>query len=176
MKSKIIAAFKKFGLSNLVSVALVVFVLILKGPQILSNFMLQSKVSEPVNVERLSGEQISFPIPNQRQIVLFWFTTCGPCKIEMDKLDRMVSEGKVRAENIIAINSYEPKEVVSEFLKSKPYPFIFAMDSDGKLAEKFKVTSTPTILFFDIDGTLTWATSGLTPTLEFRVNRFLNPS
>lgn len=136
--------------------------------------MLQSKKVDPVNVERLSGEMISFPIPDRKQIVIFWFTTCTPCKVEMQKLNRMISEGKLRAENVIAINSYESKEVVLDFLKTTPYQFLIAIDVNGKLAEKFNVSSTPTILFFETDGSVSWATSGLSPTLEFRAKNFFS--
>lgn len=174
MLSKIKSIFLKAGLSNLISIVLLIVVLFYKGPQIFSNFILQTKKIESVNVERLSGELISFPVPDQKQIVIFWFTTCTPCKVEMQKLNRMISEGALRPENVIAINSYDSKEVVLEFLKTTSYQFLIALDSNGKLAEKFNVSSTPTILFFETDGSVSWATSGLSPTLEFRAKNFFS--
>lgn len=174
MISKLKSAFQKVGLSNLFSLFLILVVLIYKGPQIFSNFALQSKKIEPLNVERLSGELISFPIPEQKQIVIFWFTTCTPCKVEMQKLNRMISEGKLRAENVIAINSFDTKDIVLEFLKTTSFAFVMAMDDGGRVAERFKVSSTPTILFFESDGTISWATSGLSPTLEFRAKNFFS--
>ena len=151
---------------------LVAFVIITKGPGILNNFKTQKTKPEPVNIERLSGELISFPVVGEKKMVIFWMINCQPCKLEMQRIDEMVGLGELRGDQVIAVNFVDRKSEVIQYLKENPFQYLIALDHDGKVADQFKVNSTPTIFLFDENGFIDWATSGVSPSLKFRVKNF----
>ena len=49
--------------------------------------------------------------------------------------------------------AYDPPMYVADFTKTRKLPFIVAMDSDGRMAQKFgKIEFTPTTLVINKDG------------------------
>lgn len=157
---------------NILLVVLVAFVAIRKGPGIFNNFKAQNSKPKPVNVERISGELISFPVIGQKKLVIFWMIDCQPCKLEMKRVDEMVGLGILRGDQVIAVNFVDTKEQIQQYLKEQPFQFLIAIDQDAKIADQFNVNSTPSIFLFDENGYVNWATSGVSPSLSFRIQNF----
>lgn len=166
--------FKNIGnyFFNLLLILILGFAVFTKGPSIYNNFKLQFTKPEPANIERLSGELISFPVMGEKKLVIFWMINCPPCKMEMKRVDDMVSTGVLRGDQVIAINFVDAKEQVLQYLKDQPFQYLIAIDNGGKVADLFKVNSTPTVFLINENGGIDWATSGISPTLTFRVKRF----
>ncbi|MEK6628738.1 MAG: TlpA disulfide reductase family protein [Bdellovibrionota bacterium] len=153
------------------------FVLILvlykKLPTLYNNYILENTKLDNTSIRRLSDEEISVPDLNNNKILLFWTTWCGVCYSEMKKLNEMLSQGHLKAEDLIAISLDENKEEVLKFIEKENYQFVVAHDFDGNLARKFKITATPTIVFVNKNTTIDWVSTGVTPTLEKRIKAFL---
>lgn len=158
---------------NVLFYVIVASVLILKAPGIYENFKRQNQPAPQVMIKRLSGEQLTFPIPNQKMIVVFWATWCPPCKVELNRFNDMMAKGLIKSNELLAINIEESANVVNEFLNKNPLQFLIALDESGEISKKYNVTGTPTVVFLDADGKINWITSGLSPTLEYRVTEFL---
>ncbi len=152
--------------------AILLYILITKIPGIYKNYKLQNTTTVPSSLKRLSGEEITFPIPDQKVIVVFWATWCGPCKIELNRLNLLVGKNVIKSNELIAINIQESAETVNQFLSENPLQFLIALDQTGKIAETYNVSGTPTVIFFD-NMKIEWMTTGLSPTLEYRVSQFL---
>lgn len=148
-------------------------VLYKKLPTFYNNYILENTKLENTSIRRISGQSISVPDLNNNKILLFWTTWCGACYSEMQKLNKMLSQGQLKAEDIIAISLDESKEEVLKFIEKENYQFLVAHDFDGSLARKFKISATPTIIFVNKNTTIDWATTGFTPTLEKRIKSFL---
>ncbi len=158
---------------SIIFYAIVAVILFLKAPTVFENFKMQSQPAPYSTVKRLSGDLMDFPVPDQKMIVIFWATWCGPCKIELNRLNNLMANGIIKSNQLIAINTGETASVVNEFLAKNSWQFKVALDESGETAKKFKVSGTPTVVFLDVKGQMEWITTGLSPSLNFRINRFL---
>ena len=158
---------------NILFYGIIALFLMTKIPGMYKNFSAQNKPAPIATLKRLSGEEIGFPIPNQKTIVVFWATWCGPCKVELNRLNQMMAEGKIKSNQLLAVSIQESAETVTAFLEKNPYQFLIALDESGLIAEKYNVQGTPTIAFLDESGNVDWLTTGLSPTLGLRVQNFL---
>lgn len=158
---------------SIIFYVIVAVVLFLKAPTVFENFKMQSQPAPVATVKRLSGDLIEFPVPNQKMIVIFWATWCGPCKVELNRLNNLMANGIIKSNELIAINTGETVSVVNEFLAKNPWQFKVALDESGEAAKKFKVSGTPTVVFLNAKGQVEWITTGLSPSLDFRISRFL---
>jgi thiol-disulfide isomerase/thioredoxin len=159
--------------SNILFYVVIVVLVGYKAPGIFDNFKKQNQPAPVATIKTISGAEITFPIPNQKMIVVFWATWCGPCKIELNRLNDMMANGLIKSNQLLAISVQESAETVNAFLNQNPLQFMVALDESGEASNQYNVTGTPTIVFLDDQGKINWATSGLSPTLEYRVTEFL---
>ncbi|MDP7321552.1 MAG: TlpA disulfide reductase family protein [Bacteriovoracaceae bacterium] len=138
-----------FSLSNILFLSLLVFVLYKNIPVIKNNF---NKTGHLLKVHKAkvyspeSENYLNFP-PDRKSLVIFWMSTCGPCKLEMARLKSSVNDGKINKNAIFAINPFETEKEIRKFIKKNDFPFIFI--SDPNLSKDLNITATPTILFLD---------------------------
>lgn len=165
---------KHLNFSNAIFAAALLAVLILKYPQIKENFATEGEVIQEQIIlsDLLSKQSIRFPSSN-KQIIVFWATWCGPCKIELDRLDSLVKKNKILKEQVLAISIDENSDLVTEYLKKNPYSFLVAFDQNSELAKKFNIVGTPTVLFVDEKNKVKWRTTGISPSLGLRAQSFL---
>jgi cytochrome c biogenesis protein CcmG, thiol:disulfide interchange protein DsbE len=126
-------------------------------------------------VQLLDGTNHNLTMTGENTVIVFWATWCPPCKVELARLNRLVESNPAIAKRIIAISVGEPVDVVRKAVAERGYKFAVATDETGEVAEKYKISGTPTILMKDKLNAIVWSTSGLSPTLEFRVKSHLSP-
>lgn len=160
-------------LLNWFAYAVIAFLLVSKVPTFYHNFKLQDTAAAQMSVKKLSGETIALPAPGQKSVLVFWATWCGPCRVELGRLNDMVKDNAIMPEQIIAINIQESIETIQDYLKSHPYEFTIALDESGAASQFFDVKGTPTVVFLDDQGKINWITTGLSPFLSFRIKSFL---
>lgn len=135
-------------------------------------YQMQGLQSRQHPMRDLKGEPLMIPLPD-RQLLLFWATWCGPCKVEMARIKRLVENGSVDGAKIIAISLGEDEQTVKQFLQENPFPFRFVFDFENSAQKFYKVQVTPTLILVDEDQKIHWMTSGLSPSLELRLSTFL---
>ena len=163
---------KKFF--DYIFIAIIGYLVVTKAPHWFSNINLQSKPAPQALVKRVSGEQIEFPVLGQKMIVVFWATWCGPCKVELNRMNKLMSKGVIKNNELLAISIQENQKTVVDFLNQNNYQFLVALDESGLVAEKYHVSGTPTVVFISDAGQIDWITTGLSPSLEFRIKKFLS--
>lgn len=160
--------------SNLFTLFVLAFVIWRQAPILLSNSHNKGKVLETKSYQILNADKTSltteFPPKEGKAIAIFWATWCGPCKIEMERLQKSVQEGNIDKNKIFAINPFENAEVSKKFLVENRYPFTFVEAPD--VSKLLNVEVTPTTIFVE-NGSVSSASSGMSLIGIWRAEFFL---
>lgn len=162
-------------LSNALTLVLLALVIWKLLPQVINNFKSQGRtlVSRDFRVISLSEgpRSLTFPAKNKKQVTIFWATWCGPCKIEMSRLQNSIDKKTVSGKDIIAINPFETPEEVEAFLKNNKYEFTFI--EAPEISNTLNINSTPTTLLID-NGKIVSQSSGMSIIGIWKIENFLN--
>lgn len=96
----------------------------------------------------------------RKQVIVLWATWCGPCHSLLMDLKQEVIAGHLSPESFVAVSIAEPLKDVSAYLQKTPLPFRVALDREGALAKRFKLSGTPTVIFIAEDGGIHKVTTG----------------
>lgn len=161
--------------SNLLTLLLLAFVLWRQLPLVIQSFKTEGSKLEsktyPVISSPLGIKEVTFPPANDRALTIFWATWCGPCKIEMDRLQASIKEGNISGSKIVAINPFENQTIIMKFLKSRKYDFTFIHAPE--IAQSLKVEVTPTTIYID-SGKITNHSTGMSIIGIWKAEHFLN--
>lgn len=111
----------------------------------------------PVGV---SAETLNLSKVTSKTVVVMWATWCGPCHSLLISLRDEVTAGKISASNIVAVSMAEPLADVKAYLEKTPLPFSIALDPQGELATKMKVSGTPTVILLEPGGKISTVSTG----------------
>ena len=99
----------------------------------------------------MSGEEKSFSDYSGSMLVVnFWYTTCGPCIIEMPVLNQLVEDYKESDINFLSF-SFDKKEDLEIFLKNTEFNYVHAR-VDLNFMYDFDITVYPTHWIVDETG------------------------
>jgi len=158
---------------NVIFFMIVAYVVYLKSPSILTNFKFQDQKASDFTLRTLEQGSFNLSTNQKKLVVVFWATWCGPCEVELGRINKMIMERKIQPSDVLAISSYEEESVIRQTAKSKNYLFPIGIDRNGQVSSAYKVSATPTVVFLDQSNTIHWMTAGMSPTLEFRISSFL---
>jgi cytochrome c biogenesis protein CcmG/thiol:disulfide interchange protein DsbE len=136
----------KLWLSNIIFWGAIIFVAYKNIPQWLNGFNQSGKRLETKSYQLIGGENLEFPKADQKSIIIFWASWCGPCKLEMNRLKSSVEKNLILKTQIFAINPFENQMQIKKFFNN-PYPFQFIDAPD--IANQLNVSATPTNVFLD---------------------------
>lgn len=159
-------------------------------PWILIAFLLYQRLPEWWQRERLKGvalnSQVELSVVSndsppatqtltlpQKVVMVFWATWCPPCEIELKRIAAAVGDGEYDAKGVWAVSIGEDPLLVQKALQDRKYPFPVFVDSDSQLAAQLSIAVTPTIYFIE-GGKIVSSLSGISPTLNWRIKRFLS--
>lgn len=109
-------------------------------------------------VELLSGELVKISDLKGKVVLLnFWFISCPPCVAEMPAFEKLKGEyGDDLV--ILAVNSRDKKEKVTEFIEENGYTFNVGLDPAGVI--KWPVGHAPYTLVIDREGVIGYVGMG----------------
>lgn len=97
-------------------------------------------------------------------MVNFWATYCAPCIKEMPSMQRLNNKFKGKPFQILAINMAEDRASIEAFMKrlkiSVEFPIL--LNTEGDVAEAWRVTAVPTTFVIDRQGNIRYALYGAT--------------
>lgn len=158
---------------NLIFIALSVYIIYIKAPAIITHFKFQDQKAQNFSINKLNGENFVLHAQTKKVVMIFWATWCGPCEVELKRVNEMIMERKIQPSDVLAVSIQEKEATVRAMIKKNNYLFDVAIDADGSLSTQYQIKATPTVVFIDKDQTINWMTSGLSPTLEYRMTSFL---
>ncbi len=100
------------------------------------------------NVRRLSDFR------GQVVWINFWATWCGPCRRELPDIQRLAGEFRDRDLVVLALNLQESAGKATSFWEELDLDLPILLDSDGDVAEQYRLVGLPNNFFIDRDGTL----------------------
>ncbi len=175
---------KAGGFSKAINIALWIFIgliFIQKVPTLIDMFKKEGNPAPQSQVTDLKTNQ-NLPLPMRTQdgltvypqLIVFWATWCGPCKIELSRINSLVKSGQITPDSVIAISSGEDPNLVRNMVTKEGYQFKVALDPDASAAKVYNVKGTPTLILVDKQGKINWMTMGLSATLEMRILSFFD--
>ncbi|MFN0073294.1 MAG: TlpA family protein disulfide reductase [Chloroflexota bacterium] len=87
-------------------------------------------------------------------VLNFWATWCTPCRAEMPALEQVYQSYRERGLVIVGIDVQEPADKVRAFLPEVGVTFPIVLDSDSRLALRYRATGLPATFIVDRAGTV----------------------
>lgn len=143
-----------------------------RAPTWWDSYQLENKKAPITTAFDFDGTEVTLPFSGgQPTLLVFWATWCGPCKIELGRLQSAIEDGDIPAHRIFAISLQESPQVVKNFLKDNPYTFNVLLDPTGRSVKTWPISGTPTVAHIDPNGVIKWISTGLSPTGIYRAKR-----
>lgn len=106
-------------------------------------------------LESLDGTWISLSELKGRPVLVnFWFTTCGPCLIEMPLLQARHEQYRDDGFRVLAVDFDEPKADVQDYAQKLGLTFDILLDPGAVVQDLYRVRGYPTSFFVDPDGVI----------------------
>lgn len=110
---------------------------------------------------RLDGQPLSLHDLRGHYVLLdFWATWCGPCRIEMPRLEDLQQKYAGRGLEVVGINSGERPERVRQFLDRSGYNYTMLLDPDNQASRLYDTRYIPTLVVIDPNGDVRFYASG----------------
>ncbi|MDY7110650.1 MAG: redoxin domain-containing protein [Planctomycetota bacterium] len=102
----------------------------------------------------LGGGTVDFAELKGEHIVIldFWATWCGPCRRALPLVAGVAEEFEDRGVRFYAVNIAEAEGRVRSFVQSNEYTFDIALDREGKVADRYKVSGIPQTVIIGRNG------------------------
>ena len=107
------------------------------------------------SAELLDGGQVTLSELRGQPIILnVWATWCPPCRSEMPALEKVYNDFKEQGLILIGLNltSQDSEKTVAAFVQENSLSFPVALDRDGTVQRKYKISGYPTTFFIDREG------------------------
>jgi thiol-disulfide isomerase/thioredoxin len=90
----------------------------------------------------------------------FWATWCGPCRLEMPRLEQLQREYPGQELEVVGIDAGEQPDRVRRFVEQSGYMFTILLDPGGETAARYNAEAIPTLVVIDPDGKVRFYDSG----------------
>ncbi len=114
---------------------------------------LVGKPAPEVELDLVDGKKFRLSEHKGKIVVLdFWASWCGPCLQVMPQIDKVTHEFAEQGVELFAINLEETPAKVKVALERLKLTTTVALDSNGRVAEKYGATSIPQTVVIDRSG------------------------
>ena len=110
---------------------------------------IEGKTLQPVQLTDLKGSAVTLPTTRERHALVFWASWCGPCKIDLYRINAAVDRGEIKRSQITAVALEEDVDTVTETVAERGYEFPVVVDREGLLARQLNIPATPTVALLE---------------------------
>ena len=115
------------------------------------NFKLDDIDGEPFELKQTRGKWV---------FLHFWASWCGPCKVEMPTIEKLISNIKSDKFKVVMVNTAEDDDTIFTFLGTIGIESTSLMDTDGEITDKYKPRGLPTTFLIDPTGHIRYQAIG----------------
>ena len=141
----------------------------IEQPNYWAKLLSLGKKAPDFTVQTPYGTQISLDtlVKSSRAVIVnFWFYDCPDCAEELPLLQKLTQELKEKGVEMIAINSFDEKDVIRKYLMEKDFTFFVGLGSrngseNDDVAKLYGVQAYPTTYLIASDGKVVWRNIGL---------------
>jgi peroxiredoxin len=109
----------------------------------------------------LDGQRYSLHDMRGHYVLLdFWATWCGPCGMEMPRLEDLQREYASRGLEVVGINSGESPAHVRRFIDQQGYHYTILLDPENRASLMYDAEYIPTLVVIDPSGDVKFYDSG----------------
>jgi len=87
-------------------------------------------------------------------LVNFWASWCSPCRAEMPEIEHVYRTYRDAGFLAIGVNQLEPAPQVRAFIEEHQLTWIFALDQDGAVSQRWGVFGIPQSYLIDREGNI----------------------
>lgn len=139
------------------------------------NASLEGEFFPELKVRTLDGKPFALPrTGTNKSLLFFWTTTCGPCTVEMKRIEASIRDGKLSADRIDAIHVGGSAPEIEAHMFKNGYTFRTYFDPDGSASDQIGISMTPTLFLLSEDRRIVWASSGVGIFDLWRIEDFLD--
>ncbi|MEE9613704.1 MAG: TlpA disulfide reductase family protein [Thermodesulfobacteriota bacterium] len=107
----------------------------------------------PFSIRGVDGKKVTLDDFKGKVVFLnFWATWCPPCKEELPAMEALHKKLADKGLAVVAMNDYEPRQKVLDFLAETPYTFTVLIDEEGGASERYRALVLPTTFIIDREG------------------------
>ncbi|WP_086597192.1 TlpA family protein disulfide reductase [Hymenobacter crusticola] len=117
-----------------------------------SPFFTTGQALTPFKLRDVNGHKYdSKELAGKIVVLNFWFIRCGPCRMEIPELNKLVKQYAGRPDVVFLAVALDDRAAIQEFVQQRPYDY--ALVPEGRyVAQKYGVTSFPTNVVVDRQG------------------------
>lgn len=169
------SSIRKLPVQSVLLLLFIAFLIYRRAPDAIRHFQQEGTLFPVQKLMLMDGSVVEYPSAvGKSTVALFWTTWCGPCKLEMERIQKSINSGKIDSDRIYAIHIGGDVRSVSEHMKKHNFSFRALLDTDGSVASHFEISSTPSLFLVTSEQKIEWASSGLGLSDIWRVEEFLS--
>ena len=127
-------------------------------------FQLQQINRQTISLADLRGHPV---------VLIFWTSWCSICKAEAPEVNRLARRHRASGIQLLGINIRESEKRTREGIKDFRIRYSVARDADASVARRYQVTATPTVIFIDAQGTVSYRGNRLPEDYDRRLEALL---
>jgi peroxiredoxin len=129
------------------------------------DFELTGTDGSPVALRDLRG---------QPAVLVFWTAWCPVCREEAPRFNELASQYGPRGVRVLGINIQDSQARTESGIKDFPIRYPVARDPDASVTRRYRVTGTPTIVFLDRNGVVSYVGNRLPDDYKQRLDAMVS--